>query len=221
MKILHLATAFALSAPAATRADEIFPGDSMTNAQLIAPAAVIAAPDPAQEVVAFWRDAGPSLWFAKDAAFDARFRERFLPLYEAAVRGELAAWSGTSQGALALVILLDQFPRNAFRGTSRMYAADALAREAATAAIAAGQDRTAARELQRFFYLPYAHSEDLRDQERAVALVRRLGEPDLSHALGHHDIIQRFGRFPHRNPILGRVPTASEREFLEDGGYAG
>lgn len=175
----------------------------------------------AAAVVDFWRDAGPSLWFAKDAAFDRRFRDRFLAAHESAVRGELADWSNTADGSLALVLLLDQFPRNAFRGTPRMYATDALAREVAARAIARGYDHRVAPKLAVFFYLPYAHSEDLGDQERAVALVQWLGEPDISHAVHHRDIIRRFGRFPHRNPILGRPMRAEEQRYLDEGGYAG
>lgn len=175
----------------------------------------------ATAVVAFWREAGPSLWFAKNQDFDQRFRERFLSLHEAAARGELAGWLGTADGALALMVLLDQFPRNAFRGTPRMYATDTLARELANAAIDAGHDRAVPSELQLFFYLPFGHSEDLTDQERSVALARRLGQPSLSHAERHRDIIRRFGRFPHRNPILGRPMRPEEQRFLDDGGFAG
>jgi uncharacterized protein (DUF924 family) len=175
----------------------------------------------AAAVVAFWREAGPGLWFAKDEAFDRRFRERFLPLHEAAARGELAAWLVTTDGAFALMVLLDQFPRNAFRGTPRMYATDALAREVADAAIKAGHDRAAPTELQLFFYLPFGHSEDLADQERSVALTRRLGQPTLSHAEHHRDIIRRFGRFPHRNPLLRRPMRPEEQRFLDEGGFAG
>ena len=172
-------------------------------------------------VVDFWREAGPGLWFAKDDAFDRRFRERFLSAHEAAARGELAGWLATPDGALALVLLLDQFPRNAFRGTPRMYATDALAREVTAAAIDAGHDRAVEALMQLFFYLPFGHSEDLADQERSVALDRRLGQPDLSHAERHRDIVRRFGRFPHRNPILGRPMRPEEQRFLDDGGYAG
>lgn len=172
-------------------------------------------------VVDFWREAGPDRWFAKDAAFDREFRERFLSAHEAATRGELASLRASATGALALVLLLDQFPRNSFRGTPRMYATDALARAVATAAIDAGHDRTVESALQVFFYLPFAHSEDLADQERCVALVRRLGQPNLSHAEHHRDIVRRFGRFPHRNPVLGRPMTPHEQRFLDTGGYAG
>lgn len=179
-----------------------------------------AAPE-AIAVVEFWREAGAAMWFAKDADFDRRFRERFLIAYEAAARGDLADWQATPDGVLALVILLDQFPRNAFRGTPRMYATDAMARKIAAVAIDAGHDRLAPPELQLFLYLPFGHSEDLADQERSVALSRRLGQPALSHAERHRDIIRRFGRFPHRNPILGRTMTNDEQRFLDHGGFAG
>jgi uncharacterized protein (DUF924 family) len=175
----------------------------------------------ASSVVHFWHSAGPKLWFAKDAEFDRVFRERFLSLHEAAARGELSGWLESPSGALALLLLLDQFPRNAFRGSPRMYATDAMAREAAGVAIDAGHDRPVETELQLFFYLPFGHSEKLEDQERSVALARRLGQPTLSHAEGHYGIVKRFGRFPHRNPILGRRMTEEEQRFLDEGGYAG
>jgi uncharacterized protein (DUF924 family) len=175
----------------------------------------------AMAVVDFWREAGPSRWFAKDPAFDRTFRDRFLSLHEAATRGELVDWLVTPEGALALVLLLDQFPRNAFRDTSRMYASDAQARTMADAAIAVGHDRKMDAGLQVFFYLPFGHSEDIADQERSVTLARRLGEPTLSHAEHHRDIIRRFGRFPHRNPILGRPMRPEEQRFLDEGGFAG
>jgi uncharacterized protein (DUF924 family) len=118
-------------------------------------------------------------------------------------------------GALALLLLLDQFPRNAFRGTARMYDTDARARAAA------GHDQAASSGLRVFFYLPFGHSEDIGDQKRSMALARALGEPHATHAVRHHGIVQRFGRFPHRNPILDRTMTAAEQRFLDDGGYAG
>jgi uncharacterized protein (DUF924 family) len=162
-----------------------------------------------------------AIWFAEDEAFDRRFRDRFLSLHEATARGELSEWLATETGALALVLLLDQFPRNAFRRTPRMYASDTLARQVAHAAIEAGHDRVAEPELALFFYLPFAHSENLADQERSVSLVQRLGQPNLSHAERHRDIIRRFGRFPHPNPILGRSMTEEEQRYLDGGGYAG
>lgn len=180
-----------------------------------------AAPANAIEVVAFWREAGPALWFAKSPEFDRRFRERFRTLHEAVARQEHGAWLATPTGALALCLLLDQYPRNAFRGTRRMYATDALARSVAERAIAAGHDLAVAPELAVFIYLPFGHSETLADQERSVALARRLGNPDLAHAERHRDIIRRFGRFPHRNAILGRTTTAEEQRYLDEGGFKG
>jgi uncharacterized protein (DUF924 family) len=178
-------------------------------------------PAEARSVVQFWRDAGPKMWFAKDAEFDRRFRERFHGDHESAARGELAGWLATAEGALALVLLLDQYPRNAFRDTPRMYATDALARQVADAAIAAGHDRAVPTDLAVFLYLPFGHSESPADQERCVDLAARLGEPHHGRARHHCDIVRRFGRFPHRNAILGRVTTAEEQRYLDEGGYRG
>ena len=175
----------------------------------------------ALRVVAFWVDAGPALWFAKDKEFDARFRNRFLREHESAARGELQHWQSTPDGALALVLLLDQFPRKAFRGTPRMYDTDALARQVARDSFAAGYDQKIPIELRKFFVLPLAHSEDLADQERSVALARRMNPDDLAHAEHHRDIVRRFGRFPHRNSILGRESTPAELEYLANGGFQG
>jgi uncharacterized protein (DUF924 family) len=175
----------------------------------------------AAAVVQFWREAGPQAWFAKDEAFDTRFRARFLVAHEAAARGACDRWMTAPESALALVLLLDQFPRNCFRATPRMYATDAKARAVATAAIAAGHDRATDEALRLFFYLPFVHSEDLADQERSVALTLPLGEDSAKHARGHRDIVARFGRFPHRNAILGRASTAEEQSFLDTGGFAG
>lgn len=173
------------------------------------------------EVLAFWREAGPGRWFRKDAAFDAEFRDRFLAAHEAAVRGELAAWADDARGALALAILLDQFPRNAFRGTPRMFDSDTLAREVARRALRAGLDAQVEPDLRNFLYLPFVHSEDRADQELAVTLAAGLGGEALRHAKMHRDIIERFGRFPHRNGVLGRASTPEEQRFLDDGGFGG
>jgi uncharacterized protein (DUF924 family) len=172
-------------------------------------------------VIDFWREAGPSRWFAKDSAFDHRFRVSFFSLHERAASGELGAWLFEPDSALALVLLLDQFPRNAFRGSPRMYATDPLARQAAVESINRRHDVAVDGELRFFFYLPFAHSEALSDQERSVALNRPLGQPNLWHAERHRDIVRRFGRFPHRNPILGRTMRPEERRYLDEGGYAG
>ncbi|HXF88732.1 MAG TPA: DUF924 family protein [Xanthobacteraceae bacterium] len=179
----------------------------------------VAAPD---EVLAFWRAAGPAKWFEKDPAFDADIASRFLSTYEAAAAGALAAWEAEPESALALLIVLDQFPRNMFRGNPRTYAADALARAIADRAIARGFDRHFAMPERNFFYLPFSHSENLADQERCVTLCRATGDAEaLKWAEIHADIIRRFGRFPHRNAVLGRATTPAEQEFLDNGGFAG
>lgn len=175
----------------------------------------------AATVVAFWCEAGPARWFSKDERFDRQFRERFHDLHFAAARRACDGWLASAEGALALLLLLDQYPRNAFRGTGHMYATDALARMYATDALDARLDQQVAPELRLFFYLPLSHSELLADQQRALALNRALGEPYASHAQGHLDIIARFGRFPHRNPMLGRQTSAEEAAFLQAGGFAG
>lgn len=175
----------------------------------------------AAAVVAFWRAAGPDRWFEKSTAFDEQFRERFLDEHLAAARRERDAWMDTAESALALVILLDQFPRNVFRGTGHMYATDPLARHFARRLVDAGFDQSIEVPLRLFCYLPFAHSEDLADQRRSVELHARIGRPWLDHAEGHFGIVERFGRFPHRNPLLGRDTTSAERAFLEEGGFAG
>jgi uncharacterized protein (DUF924 family) len=175
----------------------------------------------AAALVRFWREAGPALWFAKDPAFDRRFREAFATQYERAARGELDDWLGSADGALALVLLLDQYPRNSFRGTPRMYATDELARHHARRAVELGYDHRVDVAMQFFFYLPFGHSESLLDQERSLALGERFGPEMMKPAIEHADIVRRFGRFPHRNAILGRPSTAAERAYLESGGFAG
>ena len=132
-----------------------------------------------RDVVTFWQAAGAKRWFRPDAEFDRRFRDGFLDAHEAAARGELGAWAASSEGALALVLLLDQFPRNAFRGTARVYATDAQARRVADAAVQAGHDQAVATELRQFFYLPFMHSEDPADQDRCVALNQAAGGESL------------------------------------------
>lgn len=175
----------------------------------------------AHDVARFWRDAGPARWFAKDDAFDAAFKSRFEPAHEAAARGALDAWVDTAEGALALLVLLDQFPRNSYRNTARMFATDPQALTVAAAAIAAGLDQQTDSELRPFFYLPFMHSEVLADQERSVALNRALDANTQHFAQVHLDIVARFGRFPHRNQMLGRPSTAEEEAFLAEGGFAG
>jgi uncharacterized protein (DUF924 family) len=178
-------------------------------------------PAAAQDLVAFWREAGPSRWYRKDTAFDRAFRDRFLATHEAAARGELDAWAATAGGALALCIVLDQFPRNAFRGSARMFATDAKARDVARAAIQGRFDRQVDAELRQFLVMPFMHSEDLSDQDLCVRLAADLPTDTLRHALQHREIIERFGRFPHRNAVLGRATTVEEQRFLDEGGFSG
>ena len=173
------------------------------------------------EVVQFWVDVGPGRWFRKDAAFDDRFRERFAAAHEAAARGELDDWLLAAEGALALLILLDQYPRNSFRGTARMFATDDRALEIAKQALASGFDDTAEPTLRLFFYTPFIHSERIENQDRALELYALLGGDTARHARIHRDIIVRFGRFPHRNALLGREATADEQKFLDEGGFSG
>ena len=172
----------------------------------------------AHEVAAFWRDAGPSRWFTKDEAFDAEFKARFEAAHHAAATGALDAWASEAEGALALLVLLDQFPRNAWRGSAHMFATDGKARAIARAALEAGLDRQVDDALRPFFYLPFMHSESLADQERSVALNASLDANTQRFAVLHRDIIARFGRFPHRNAVLGRASTPEEVEFLKGPG---
>lgn len=174
------------------------------------------------DVIGFWRAAGPQRWFEPDAAFDAEVRARFLALHERAAAGALSEWEGSAEGALALLLLLDQFPRNMFRNTPRAFATDATAREIARRALGQGFDRAVATELRTFFYLPFMHSEELADQELCLRLYRDYGhEEGIKYAELHLDAIRRFGRFPHRNEILGRASRLEEIAYLEGGGFRG
>lgn len=174
------------------------------------------------EVLAFWRAAGPPKWFKKDSAFDSEIATRFSSLWGKAAAGTLSAWEEAPESALALVIVLDQFPRNMFRSTAQAFATDALARAAADRAIARGFDQAVPTSDRLFFYLPFEHAENLTDQVRAVGLIRTLGDSEiLKWAELHADIIRRFGRFPHRNAALGRASTREEQAFLDAGGFAG
>jgi uncharacterized protein (DUF924 family) len=174
------------------------------------------------DVVGFWRDAGPERWFAKNAKFDDRIALRFEPSHFAAARGEHDAWIGSPEGALGLLILLDQFPRNLFRDSAHAFATDGKALRIAKHAIGEGFDQAIETELRPFVYIPLMHSEVLADQEASVVLFEGLGaKTNLDFALLHRDIIARFGRFPHRNAVLGRATTPAEQGFLEEGGFAG
>ena len=168
------------------------------------------------DVVAFWfaPDVQP-LWFAATPDFDEQLRARFLATYRAAAAGQLTDWETTAEGALALVIVLDQFPLNLFRGQPDSFVTEAAARAVADRAIARGFDQALLPVQRQFLYLPFMHSETLADQERSVRLYQQPGlEESLPFARHHHALIQRFGRFPHRNAILGRPSTAEERAYL-------
>ncbi|MEI2779737.1 MAG: DUF924 family protein [Candidatus Competibacter sp.] len=168
------------------------------------------------DVLAFWfAESSKPLWFDSTPAFDRTLAERFLATYRAAAAGELADWEDTPSGALALVIALDQFPLNMFRGQPESFATEAAARAVADRAIARGFDRALAAEQRLFLYLPFMHGEALTDQDRSVQLFEQLGqEGSLRFARHHRDLIRRFGRFPHRNAILGRDSTPEEIAYL-------
>jgi uncharacterized protein (DUF924 family) len=190
------------------------------------PKAIQEAPMPAlasiADVIGFWREAGPEKWFEKDEVFDAAIRARFLDTHLAAARGELADWETTPEGAYALLILLDQFPRNLFRGSAQAFATDAQALAIAKRAVAHGFDRHFDVLERRFLYMPFMHAEDLAHQDRCIALCAASDDTEgVKFAEIHRDIIRDFGRFPHRNPVLGRKTTPAEQEFLAEGGFSG
>ena len=174
-----------------------------------------------ETVTDFWlTEVGPKGWYAATPALDAEIRTRFAPAWEAAQTGAYADWAASATGALALVILTDQFPRNMFRDDGRSFATDALAVRLAEAAIAAGHDLEVAPPARQFFYLPFMHAEVNALQERAIALfAERMPGENLRHARAHASVIARFGRFPWRNAALGRVSTDAEKALLAAGGY--
>ena len=174
------------------------------------------------DVLEFWRNAGPSKWFAKDVAFDEAIRAQFLATYDAAAAGDLRSWELTAEATLALILVLDQFPRNMFRNNSRAFAADSLALAIAERAIGRGLDRLIGPELRVFAYLPLEHCEQIGVQRRSVDLISTLGNVEYTrYAVVHHDIIARYGRFPHRNAILGREATPDELLYLAGDGFKG
>lgn len=169
------------------------------------------------DVIAFWQGVGEKKWFAVDPKLDAEIRKRFEATWRKARDGKLADWKQSAEGALALLILLDQFPRNMFRGKADSFSTDENARELARFALVRGYDFAFPMALRAFFYLPFMHSENLSDQDLCVKLIaERLGTSSVNHpfALGHRDVIVRFGRFPARNVALGRRSTAAEKAFI-------
>jgi uncharacterized protein (DUF924 family) len=198
-----------------------------------------AVPSAAEAVLDFWF--GPArlseaelaerqrLWFATNPSFDAALRSRFAPLVADAAAGALDVWCASPRGRMALILLLDQLPRNLFRGDARAFATDPQALACALAGLEAGHDRALSLVERSFFYLPLQHAEDLAMQERCVALCDALAreappaqraslEEACVYAVRHRDLIARFGRFPHRNHVLGRAPTAAEAKHLAEGG---
>ncbi len=192
------------------------------------------------EVLEFWfgqldengfsESARQARWFVQDDEFDAEIRRRFQPLIEQAERGGLDQWLEQSRTCLAFAIVTDQFPRNVYRGSSKAFATDTLALSAVKKGIRAGFDKVLTLEERGFFYLPFEHSEDLIDQHTSVGLFTQLRDdtmPGLRHLTGdklkyahqHRDIIERFGRFPHRNRVLSRTSSAEEEQFAAGGGF--
>jgi uncharacterized protein (DUF924 family) len=185
----------------------------------------VSAPD-FIEVLDFWFGAPGSrergrprkAWFKKSESFDAEICRRFLVTWEQAARGELERWQATPLASLALVVTLDQFPRNMFRDMARAFASDSPALDAARGTIARGFDRLLSPLERSFVYMPFEHAEDLAAQRRSIALFHALDPENMKYAKRHYEIVARFGRFPHRNAILGRQSTVEEIEFLKERG---
>lgn len=180
--------------------------------------------DLAKEIIDFWMNkVGPENWYQSDATLDAEIKARFEPIWEKAKAGEYCAWMCTPEGCLALVLLLDQFPRKMFRGSAEAYLTDGAALAAAKRGIVMGHDLKTDEPERQFFYLPMMHSESLMDQERCVRLMSlrmpRVGSEGILHAKAHRDVIRQFGRFPHRNAALGRNSTGPESAYITAGGY--
>lgn len=180
----------------------------------------------ASEILSFWFDeAGSKRWFAKSDAFDAEIRQRFedVAIRLAAEAGDAVhAWEAAPRSALALIIALDQFPRNMYRDTPAAFAWDKRALPVANRMVDRGDDLKLSQDERAFAYMPFMHSEDLADQDRCVELMdaRLDNESNLRHAIAHRNVIRQFGRFPHRNIILGRESTGAEIAFLDKGGYS-
>lgn len=179
-----------------------------------------------KQIVDFWLRHGPEAWFSANADLDREIAENYADLHLDACKRELAEWEATAEGALALLLLLDQFPRNLYRGSAHSYATDGLARAIARRALKNGHDKQVAPELRPFFYLPFEHSEDIEDQHFCIRLFEahrdETGDAEtLKWAIVHRDIIERFGRFPHRNDALGRDTTPEEQAYLDADGFKG
>ncbi len=178
----------------------------------------------AKEIIDFWMNkVGPANWYQSDATLDAEIKARFETTWENAKNGDYCSWMCTPEGCLALVLILDQFPRKMFKGTAQAYASDRAALSAAKRGIVMGHDLKIMEPQRQFLYMPMMHSESLMDQERCVRLISlrmlRVGGEGLLHAKAHRDVIRQFGRFPYRNEILGRASTSPELAYMTAGGY--
>jgi uncharacterized protein (DUF924 family) len=175
-----------------------------------------------REIIDYWMGLPDKALFTSDPAFDAELQTRFGELHTQAVNGLLDDWAETKDGRFALILLLDQMSRNLKRGTPAMFAADPKALALAAQAIALGDDEGQEPTVKRWYYMPFMHSEQFVDQERCVELCRQPGlENTLQYAIDHRDIVARFGRFPHRNKVLGRAMKPGEQAFLDEGGFSG
>lgn len=175
-----------------------------------------------EAILEFWIEAGPDKWFKKDEEFDRQIAECFGALHDAAAAGACDHWQESAKGAMALVIVLDQFPRNIHRDTPRAFATDAKGLAVAKEAIERGFDEGFEPPLRRFLYMPFMHAEDPAMQQRCIELCQAAGDEEgVKYARIHAEIIERFGRFPHRNRILGRETSPEEQRFLDQGGFAG
>lgn len=179
------------------------------------------ATDLPDRIVDFWTEIGPKGWYATEAALDTRIRDSFGAAWEQAHNGAFLEWGATARGALAYLILTDQFPRNMFRGDGRSFATDARALAASFRFTHASLDLTVAGPIRQFFYLPFMHAETRSAQDHGVCLflMRMPGTDNLEHARAHRLVIRRFGRFPYRNAALGRHTSPLEQAFLDQGGY--
>ena len=176
----------------------------------------------AASVLEFWQNAGPKAWFAKSDEFDTSIRQQFGVLHEKAASNELSAWEDQPDSALALILILDQFSRNLFRNDARAFAQDELCLKIAKSSLSQNFDAKVDPSLKQFYYMPLMHSESILDQRHCVRLFHAANLPDnLKFAILHRDIIERFGQFPHRNSVLGRPISPTERSFLDGGGFSG
>ncbi len=178
------------------------------------------------DILEFWIEIGPDGWWYKNEEIDRRIVDEFGATHTAAIAGELDHWAEEADGALALIIVLDQFSRNMFRGSPKSFTQDNQALTVSETAIDKGLDKYCREDLRLFFYLPFEHSERIADQHRSVMLQHSLAEQEskieaMKAALEHREIIQRFGRFPHRNAVLGRHTTPAEQAYLDGGGFKG